>query len=66
MKRSRKTLKIEKNVVIETNGFKIYVDSLNKKGNDKILNINGKIKGNNGVYSFQKEIKEYITQRVKF
>lgn len=55
-------LKIEKNVVIETNGFKIYVDSLNKKGNDKILNINGKIKGNNGVYSFEGDKGVYNTE----
>ncbi len=46
-------LKISKNLVIEVDGFKIYAEKLDKAGDSDILNIVGKIKGSNGVYSFE-------------
>lgn len=61
-KEDTEALKISKNVVIEVNGFKIYVDRLDKAGNNPLLNIAGKIKGSNGVYSFEGDSGVYDTE----
>lgn len=61
-KEDTEALKISKNVVMEVNGFKIYVDRLDKAGNSDILKISGKIKGSNGVYSFEGDKGEYNTK----
>lgn len=61
-KEDTETLKISKNVVIEVNGFKINVTRLDKGANSDILNIVGKIKGSNGVYSFVGDGGTYNTQ----
>ena len=55
-------LKVSKNVVIEANGFKIYVDRVDKAGNSNILKIAGKIKGSDGTYSFEGDKGEYNTE----
>lgn len=54
-------LKISKNVIIETNGFKINVNRLEKDENSSILKIIGKISGSNGVYSFDGDNGTYDT-----
>ena len=46
-------LKISKNVVIETSGYTIYVDRIEKDANSNIVKFYGKVKGSNGVYSFE-------------
>lgn len=46
-------LKISKNVVIETSGYKIYVDRIEKEANSNIIKFYGKVTGSNGVYSFE-------------
>lgn len=46
-------LKISKNVVIETSGYTIYVDRIEKEANSNIVKFYGKVKGSNGVYSFE-------------
>lgn len=61
-KEDTEALKISKNVVIEVNGFKIYVDRLDKDGNNPLLNIAGKIKGSNGIYSFEGDSGVYDTE----
>ena len=61
-KEDTEVLKISKNVIIEVNGFKIYVDRLEKAENSSILNIIGKIKGSNGVYSFEGDNGTYNTE----
>lgn len=61
-KEDTEALKVSKNVVIEANGFKIYVDRLDKAGNSNILKIGGKIKGSDGTYSFEGDKGEYNTE----
>lgn len=61
-KEDTEALKVSKNVVIEANGFKIYVDRLDKAGNSNILKIAGKIKGSDGTYSFEGDKGEYNTE----
>lgn len=61
-KEDTEALKVSKNVVIEANGFKIYVDRLDKAGNSSILKIAGKIKGSDGTYSFEGDKGEYNTE----
>lgn len=61
-KEDTEALKVSKNVVIEANGFKIYVDRLDKAGNSSILKIGGKIKGSDGTYSFEGDKGEYNTE----
>lgn len=61
-KENTEALKVSKNVVIEANGFKIYVDRLDKAGNSNILKIAGKIKGSDGTYSFEGDKGEYNTE----
>lgn len=61
-KEDTEALKISKNVVIEANGFKIYVTRLDKSGNSNILKITGKIKGSDGTYSFEGDNGEYNTE----
>lgn len=61
-KEETEALKVSKNVVIEANGFKIYVDRLDKAGNSNILKIAGKIKGSDGTYSFEGDKGEYNTE----
>lgn len=61
-KEDTETLKVSKNVVIEANGFKIYVDRVDKAGNSNILKIAGKIKGSDGTYSFEGDKGEYNTE----
>ncbi len=61
-KENSEVLKISKNVIVEVEGFKIYVDRLEKKENSSILNIFGKIKGSNGVYSFEGDKGTYDTE----
>lgn len=46
-------LKISKNVMVETSGYKIYVDRIEKEANSNIIKFYGKITGSNGVYSFE-------------
>ena len=46
-------LKISKNVVIETSGYTIYVDRIEKDANSNIVKFYGKVKGSNGIYSFE-------------
>lgn len=58
-KEDTEALKVSKNVVIEANGFKIYVDRVDKAGNSNILKIAGKIKGSDGTYSFEGDKGEY-------
>ena len=53
LKEDTEALKISKNLVIEVDGFKVYAEKLDKAGDSDILNIVGKIKGSNGVYSFE-------------
>lgn len=61
-KEDTEALKVSKNVVIEANGFKIYVDRVDKAGNSNILKIAGKIKGSDGTYSFEGDKGEYNTE----
>lgn len=61
-KEDTEALKVSKNVVIEANGFKIYVDRVDKAGNSNILKIGGKIKGSDGTYSFEGDKGEYNTE----
>ena len=61
-KEDTEALKVSKNVVIEANGFKIYVDRVDKAGNSSILKIAGKIKGSDGTYSFEGDKGEYNTE----
>lgn len=61
-KEDTEALKVSKNVVIEANGFKIYVDRSDKAGNSNILKIGGKIKGSDGTYSFEGDKGEYNTE----
>lgn len=61
-KEDTEALKVSKNVVIEANGFKIYVDRVDKAGNSNILKIAGKIKGSDGTYSFEGDKGEYNTK----
>lgn len=60
-KEDTQELKISKNVVINSNGFKIDVKEITKKPNSNILNITGKIIGTDGVYSFTGDRGEYNT-----
>ncbi|WP_462427374.1 LPS export ABC transporter periplasmic protein LptC [Fusobacterium varium] len=43
---------ITKNVIIEANGYKIYVDKIQREANSDIIKFFGKITGSNGIYSF--------------
>ena len=45
-------LLVTKNVIIETNGYKIYVDKIQREANSNIVKFFGKITGSNGIYSF--------------
>lgn len=61
-KEDDQSLKVTKNVTMEVNGFKIYVDRIDKAPNSNLLNIKGKIKGSDGVYSFEGDSGVYNTQ----
>ncbi|MGL5123873.1 MAG: LPS export ABC transporter periplasmic protein LptC [Fusobacteriaceae bacterium] len=52
-------LKISGDVSIETNGYKIYLDWIERKPLSEIIILHGKIRGSNGVYSFLGNEGEY-------
>lgn len=54
--------RITEDVYILVDGYKIHVSSIENKGNTNIIDINGKIKGSNGVYSFEADKGYYDTK----
>ena len=59
---------ITKNVMIETNGYKIYVDKIQREANSNIVKFFGKITGSNGVYSFsgKEAVYDITTEELTF
>lgn len=62
MKEDDESLKITKNVKLYADGFDISLESIDKAPNSNILNLNGKIEGTNGVYSFVADAGKYNTE----
>lgn len=60
-KEDDESLEITQDVEIEVNGFKISVEKMDKAPNSNLLNIRGKVKGSNGVYSFEGDKGTYDT-----
>lgn len=55
-------LLITKNVMIETNGYKINVDRIQKDAGSNIVKFFGKVTGSNGEYSFEGAEGTYNTE----
>lgn len=61
LKEDTEALRITKNVQLEANGFVVDLQSIDKKPNSNILNLNGKLVGKSDEYSFVADSGRYNT-----